>query len=232
MTSDVTLGSVVSQSQKTLDQSLKIGEDFSDFLTLLTTQLQHQDPLSPMDSSEFTNQIVQFSQVEQSINTNQKLDSLVQLQLSGISGMALQYVGLDVRYVSAEMDYTGTGEVPVKYSLAKEAVSAKINIYDEDGTLVFSDDAARTAGAHDYVWDGTLSGGGQAPEGTYKIKVDAFDHDDNPVTATTVVTGRVRGIETQNGVVFLLVGERAIPLSTVINATMPPAAAPVGEETT
>lgn len=100
MTADVTLTGAMNKAQTTQRQGLKLAEDFDQFLNLLTTQLQNQDPLNPMDSNEFTNQIVQFSQVEQAINTNQKLDSLVSLQLASISGAALNYVGMDISYRS------------------------------------------------------------------------------------------------------------------------------------
>jgi len=82
MVSDVTLTGQAANAQRTANQSVTLAEDFSQFLQLLTTQLQNQDPLSPMDSNEFTNQLVQFSQVEQQINANTKLDDLVALQLN------------------------------------------------------------------------------------------------------------------------------------------------------
>ena len=101
MASDVTITGALQNAQNTQQQSVTLAEDFSQFLTLLTTQLQNQDPLSPMDSTEFTNQLVQFSQVEQQINSNKKLDNLVQLQLASVSNVALGYVGLDISYISA-----------------------------------------------------------------------------------------------------------------------------------
>ena len=77
MVSDVTINSALNQQQKTESAKTGLAEDFAQFLTLLTVQLQNQDPLSPMDTTEFTNQLVAFTGVEQQINTNQKLDSLV-----------------------------------------------------------------------------------------------------------------------------------------------------------
>jgi len=103
MVTDVTTSGQAVQAAQTAQQSVSLAEDFTQFLTLLTTQLQNQDPLSPLDSNEFTNQLVQFSQVEQGINTNSKLDDLLSLQLNGAATSALGYVGLDVQYVSAEV---------------------------------------------------------------------------------------------------------------------------------
>ena len=107
MVSDVTVSGAVNNAQKTAQQAVGLAEDFDQFLILLTTQLQNQDPLNPMDSTEFTNQLVQFSQVEQAINQNQKLDDLVSLQLGSVSSVALGYVGLDVNYISSDMNFDG-----------------------------------------------------------------------------------------------------------------------------
>ncbi len=221
MTSDVTLSGTITKAQNTGQQSVKLAEDFSQFLTLLTTQLQNQDPLSPMDSTEFTNQLVQFSQVEQSINTNQKLDSLLSLQLASISSVALGYVGLDITYTSAEMNFDGTNDIDINYGLAEQASVAKVNIYAEDGTLVRSMDAPKSPGAQKVVWDGKDKNGNLMEPGTYSVKVDAANKDGKPITVSTAVSGNVRGIESQDGVIYLLVGERAIALSSVINASVP-----------
>ena len=87
MVGDVSIGTALNQQAQTNSSSVGLASDFNQFLILLTTQLQHQDPLSPMDTTEFTNQLVAFSGVEQQINTNQKLDSLVSLQLGNAFGV-------------------------------------------------------------------------------------------------------------------------------------------------
>lgn len=222
MTSDVTLSNTITQTQKTAQQSIKLAEDFTQFLTLLTTQLQNQDPLNPMDSTEFTNQLVQFSQVEQSINTNQKLDDMLALQVGSISSVALGYVGMDVTYTSAEMGWDGETPIDVHYGLSEQASVAKVNIYSEDGkTLIRSLDAPKSPGSQKVTWDGKDNNGNLMEEGTYTVKVDAADKNGKPLTVSTAVTGNVRGIESQDGVVYLLVGERAIALGSVINASVP-----------
>jgi flagellar basal-body rod modification protein FlgD len=221
MASDVTLSTAVNQASKTNQQTVKLAEDFSQFLTLLTTQLQNQDPLSPMDSTEFTNQLVQFTQVEQQINSNQKLDSLVQLQLSSISSVALGYVGLDVSYVSSDMNYDGQTPIKVDYALSSAAIESKINIFDEKGELVYSGTLPKDAGKNSFTWNGTETNGTPVDAGTYTVKIDAIDKDKKPIQTTTVVSGHVRGIESQNGVVFVLIGDRAVPISSIINATVP-----------
>lgn len=222
MTSDVTLSGSLTKAQNTQQQGVKLAEDFDEFLNLLTTQLQNQDPLNPMDSNEFTNQIVQFSQVEQAINTNQKLDSLLSLQLASISGVALGYVGLDISYRSIELNYDGENPVRVNYALSEDTSEANIIIADENGQTVYKGPVPNSTGGHEFIWNGENSNGGTVDPGTYSVRVDAKSSDTEEfIDVTTVVSGNVRGIESQDGVIYLLVGDRAIALSNVINASLP-----------
>ncbi len=222
MTSDVTLNSAIQSQQATNAAGGKLAEDFSQFLTLLTIQLQNQDPLSPMDTTEFTNQIVAFTGVEQQINTNQKLDALVAMGLTNAFTGALDYVGLDISYLSTEFNFDGTKPVDISYALDEQAADTTINIFNETGDLVFSGDGTNNVGVNEFVWDGTLTSGGIAPEGTYEIRVDSLNIEDAPVSSSIVVNGTVRGVETQNGTIFLLVGERAVPVANVLNANQAP----------
>lgn len=220
-TSPVTTSNAANNASKTSASTVKLADDFQQFLTLLTTQLQNQDPLAPMDSTEFTNQLVQFAQVEQQINQNQKLDDLVALQLSSISSVALGYVGMNISYVSSEMSYDGENPVTINYALASEAVTSKVNIYDEEGTLVYSGDAPKNTGTNTFTWNGLKTNGMPVEEGTYTVKIDALDKAGKTIENSTVVSGHVRGIETQNGIVYVLVGERAVAISSIVNATTP-----------
>lgn len=224
MTTDVTLSGQAQTAAQTNQNRVTLAEDFDQFLQLLTTQLQNQDPLSPLDSNEFTNQLVQFSQVEQSINTNSKLDDLVALQLSNSVSAALGYVGLDASYLSPEVPFDGTNSVNIRYSLDGVAETSNINIFDSSGQLVFSGDAEKTQGIHDFTWNGTDLLGETLPADTYTVRVEALDAQEDGIGTTTVITARVRGIEQQNGTVFALVGDRAVPVDTIINATTPPPA--------
>ncbi len=214
--SPVSINTALDQQSKTDTAISNLSRDFNEFLVLLTVQLQNQDPLSPMDTTEFTNQLVAFAGVEQQINTNQKLDSLVSLGLGSALGAAQSYVGKEISYVSSEFNHTGSPS-KIKYSLGAEAVTSKISIYDEAGKIVYSAEAGKSAGIHDFIWDGTLSSGGKASPGTYEVKIDALDINGEEVDATSVVTGIVRGTETQNGQIFVLVGDRAVALSNVLN---------------
>lgn len=230
MVSDVTLSSQANQAARTQQQTATLAEDFSQFLTLLTTQLQNQDPLSPLDSNEFTNQLVQFSQVEQAINTNTKLDDLVALQINNAITSSLGYVGLDISYISAEVALEQGESTTIRYSLAEPAMISKINIYDEEQNLVYSGDANKTAGVHDFEWNGRDLLNNELPSGTYTVIVDAVDTQEDVIDTTTVVTSRVRGIEQQDGVVYALVGDRAVPVTSILNAAVPPESTPAEGE--
>ena len=221
MVTDVTTSGQAVQAAQTAQQSVSLAEDFTQFLTLLTTQLQNQDPLSPLDSNEFTNQLVQFSQVEQGINTNSKLDDLLSLQLNGAATSALGYVGLDVQYVSAEVSLEQGQSSTIRYSLDGAATTSKINIFDEAGQLVQSVDAEKGVGAHVFEWNGRDLLNNELPSGTYVVRVDSLDLNEDVVNTTTVVQSRVKGIEQQDGIVYALVGERAVPISEILNAVTP-----------
>jgi flagellar basal-body rod modification protein FlgD len=221
MVSDVTVGTALDAQSKTAAARTGLAEDFQQFLTLLTTQLQNQDPLSPMDTTEFTNQLVAFTGVEQQINTNQKLDDLVALQLNNAMGSALGYVGLDASYVSSEFFSDGQAPVTISYALDGVAVDANIRITDESGKVVFEAPAETSAGSHEFTWNGLNNQGTPVEPGTYRINIDALDNNDGAVGSSTVVEGRVRGVETQNGLIFLLIGERAVSLGNVLNVSLP-----------
>ena len=227
MTSDTLIDNSVTQTQitqsaqKTQASRTALAGDFDQFLTLLTTQLQNQDPLNPMDSTQFTQQLVQFNQVEQQINTNQKLDSLVSFQMANVTSAALGFVGMDVTYPAAELNYEDSRPVDVYYSLDSSPASAKINIKDADGNLVYTSTVPKDTGTNKFTWDGSTIAGEQAAPGTYSLSIDALDSANKPVNVQTVVSGRVRGVEAQNGNVELLIGDRAVDSGTIINAVRP-----------
>lgn len=216
MVSDVNISTALQQQANTSASTSKLAADFTQFLTLLTVQLQNQDPMSPMDTTEFTNQLVAFTGVEQQINTNQKLDSLVSLQIGTAFSAAQSYVGNDISYVSSEFSYTGEPST-LRYSLNGAAVTSKINILNEAGDVVYSTEASKSSGAHEFVWNGETNSGLPAVPGTYEITVAALDANDEQVTTSTVVQGRVKGVESQGGSIYLLVGERAVSLGNVLN---------------
>ena len=197
MVADVSIQTAIDQQSQTALASAGLAEDFSQFLQLLTVQLQNQDPLSPMDTTEFTNQLVAFTGVEQQINANQKLDNLVALNLSESMASAQSYVGNNISYISSEFYHDGSPN-EITYSLAQSAEIQVARVFNESGELIYEEDVSTDAGAQAFIWDGSLTAGGYAPtNATYEIQIDALDGDENLIDSTTVVKGEVRGVESQ-----------------------------------
>ncbi len=233
MSSDLTISEAVSNVQETSIQRQQLTEDFDDFLSLLTIQLQNQDPLSPMDSTEFTNQLVNFAGVEQQINANEKLNELVNFGLVNMNTQVLGYVGLQANYQSTELYYDGARPVDISYVVDGTAVSADIRIVDESGETVALIPGETGAGRKDFTWDGIMDNGQAAESGTYEVRVDAVDSNGGLLDSQILVSGIVRGVETQDGQAYLLIGERAVPVGNVINVYQPePLSTADGTDTT
>ncbi len=203
--------------------SAKLTQSYDSFLKLLTTQMQNQDPLSPMESSEFTNQLVQFSQVEQQISQNSKLDKLVSLQNNNQTQASLGFIGLDVEATGNAFTYDSK-PVKMSYTLPEASTSTRIQIKNEKGVTVQTLDGVRSTSRQELSWDGKKSDGTAAPAGDYTMTVMAPKADSKLMTAKTTVFGRVSGIEAGNGVTTLMMGKVPVKMEDVVNAQLPAAA--------
>jgi flagellar basal-body rod modification protein FlgD len=188
--------------------------DFDNFLVLLTTQLQHQDPLSPTDTNEFTNQLVQFANVEQQILQNKNLENLIELQSQNQAVGALSFIGQTIE-AAGTTNMLVNGEATFSYRLPETASSASIAIFDAAGELVFQDTAPPESGLHDIVWDGSTLGGGTAEDGAYTFLVSAVDADDAQIEVTHGVVGKVTGVSFVDGSTILGIGDVGVPLDRV-----------------
>ena len=187
--------------------------------------MQNQDPLSPMESSEFTNQLVQFSQVEQQISQNTKLDKLVSLQNNNQTQASLGFIGLDVEATGNAFTYDGSTPMKMSYTLPETPTSTTIQIKNEKGVIVRTMDGVRSTSRQELSWDGKKSDGTAAPAGDYTMSVVAPKSDSKLMTATTTVFGRVSGIESGNGTTTLMMGNTSVKMENVISAQLPTAAA-------
>ncbi len=195
-----------------------LANDFDNFLTLLTTQLTQQDPLDPLDSNEFVAQLVSFTGVEQAINSNANLETLIGLMRSGQSVAAVGYLGTTIEAEGDTAPLRG-GEASYAYSLPRDVAATGIVIVNDRGEAVYSGTGETAAGEHTFVWNGRNANGVPQPDGEYTIRVTARDGQDADVPATTTVSGRVTGVETQGGEFTLIVGGVAVPLNHVISVT-------------
>ena len=195
-----------------------LAEDFDNFLTLLTAQLTNQDPLDPLDSNEFVAQLVSFTGVEQAINSNANLETLIELMRSGQSVAAVGYLGTTIE-AEGDIALLRDGEASYVYSLPRDVAATGLVIINDRGEAVYSGTGETAAGEHTFVWNGRNNNGSPQPEGEYKIRVTARDGQDADVPVTTTISGRVTGVETQGGEFLLIVGGVAVPLERVISVT-------------
>src|SRR3954465_3483840 len=181
--------------------------NFNTFLTLLTTQLKNQNPLDPLDTNQFTQQLVQFAGVEQQINMNQQLTSLVALQKATQTTSAMSFLGS-----TATVDGTTTkltnGAAAWSFSVDKPS-TATINIKSATGALAYSGSYPLTPGAQNFNWDGRGNNGVKWPDGDYTMTVTVVDASGTTVAVSTEVKGTVDSVGlTQNPPVLTIGGQR------------------------
>ena len=188
--------------------------NFSTFLTLLTTQLQNQDPMNPMDSSQFTQQLVMFSQVEQQINTNNNLQTLIALGQANTLSSSASYLGKSITIT------TGNGALQNssctwRYALGADAATTTITVTDSNGKVVYTGPGETASGGHDFTWDGIDSGGNQLPDGVYKLSVTSATADGTPIQSAIAFKGVVDEVNLTGSQPLLMIGGMAVPLSQV-----------------
>lgn len=214
---------VATQNAPNSESSRKtLAGDLTQFLTLLTTQLKYQDPLSPMDSTEFTAQLAQFASVEQGIQTNKNLESLLNLTKATQVSTGVSYIG---RTIEADTNVGSLvdGRAEYLYNLPKAAATSVITIRNAKGDVVYTGQAEKSAGSHTFVWDGKDNNGNQMPDGAYVMSVAAADGDKNNISVVTHMLGRVDGVVTADGNINVLVGGVSIPLDKVLSVKETPA---------
>lgn len=197
-----------------------LANDFDNFLMLLTTQLRYQDPLEPMDSSEFVNQLVQFTGVEQSIATNKNLEQLLAAQNASATTGALNYIGKSVEAVSDVLSLEN-GQAQISYGLAGQAAKTTIIVLNSAGTAIARIQGETAPGKHNFTWDGTDLDGAQLPDGAYSFVVTAEDSDNQEIETATAAISRVTGIESTKDGIMLLLGATQVPVGNIISVRDP-----------
>lgn len=190
-----------------------IAQNFDAFLLLLTTQLQHQNPMEPLDTNQFTQQLVQFASVEQQIKSNETLQSLLTSSKSSIVSSAAGFVGMNVTADGATTQLSD-GRAEWKLNLARSGTGT-ITIKDQTGNVVSTATKALSAGSQSYVWDGKTSTGLPAPNGNYTITVAARDVSGGAVTVKTEIAGKVDSVDMSGSSPVLVIGSTRVPLENV-----------------
>jgi len=200
--------------------------DKDDFLNLLITQLQNQDPLNPTDSAEFTAQLAQFSSLEQLGNVNDNLKELKDFQASINNSQAVSLIGKTVTANGNFLQLTSDRPVECNFKLADDAALVVANIYDSAGEFVKAFESRdMTAGQNSVFWDGTDKNGNRMPDGNYTFEIMAADINGKDVDAATFFTGTVEKVKFENNASFLISANQKIALGDVVQVEVPGKAA-------
>jgi len=215
---DALTGIAGDAAQKASDAKDKLNSDKTQFLTLLTAQLKNQDPLSPMDSTEFTNQLVQFSAVEQQITMNSNLSTMISLAQQGMMANAVNYVG---KAIQADITVAPlqNQQLTASYTLDAKSQTTVITIVDATGKIVAAQQGETQPGTYAVTWDGKDRDGNQLPDGPYAVSVTALGANNTPVKSTTSVFGTVTSVtqDPTTGETTLNMGAVKVPLNKIIS---------------
>jgi flagellar basal-body rod modification protein FlgD len=197
----------------------QLGKD--DFLKLLVTQLQNQDPLNPLEGTEFVSQLAQFSSLEQLTNINSALDQNLQanqaLAQSIGNSLAATLVGKEVRATANNMHYDGTSSVSLGYTLSADANSVSVKIYNQAGALVRTiNGLSGDNGDNSFSWDGKDDLGQVQGAGSYTFTVEAKDSAGNAVTASPYMTGKVTSIRFRSDGTYFVIDGTEISIADVL----------------
>ncbi|HEY0329414.1 MAG TPA: flagellar hook capping FlgD N-terminal domain-containing protein [Rhodopseudomonas sp.] len=209
-----------SSSTATTSTTPGIADNFQTFLTLLTTQLQNQNPLDPLDTNQFTQQLVQFAGVEQQLKSNSQLESLVKLQTTAQATQALNFVG-----ATAVVDGSTTA---LTKSVAAWGINVPtsstitVNIKNSAGQTVYSGDFKMAKGDHQsFVWDGKGSDGAQWPDGKYTISAVGKDADGKAVAVSTEIQGTVDSADLSQTPPMLSIGGQSFTVDQIRKVVLP-----------
>jgi flagellar basal-body rod modification protein FlgD len=194
--------------------SQQIAGNFQSFLTLLTTQLQNQNPLDPLDTNQFTQQLVEFAGVQQQLNTNDSLSTLVSLQQTTQSTEALAYVGKTA--VVKGSTATMTNSIAGWELSIPTASTMDVTIAASNGQTVFSGSYSVSAGNNQpFAWNGQGNDGTQWPDGNYTLTATAKDTTGNTVAVTSAVEGTVSSVDLTQSPPLLTIGGQTYTVSQV-----------------
>jgi flagellar basal-body rod modification protein FlgD len=188
-------------------------DNYQTFLQMLLTQLQNQDPTSPMDSGQFTTELVQFAGVEQQINTNSNLTQLIQLTQDNATVEATQMVGKQVDVTSSQLALqNGKSEIQFNAPLAEPIA---ITVSNASGQALYSETVDATAGANTWTWNGQTAYGTTEPDGAYTVTASAVASDGTTSAVPFSVVGTVTGVTTSGSTVTVNLGSLSVNMTAV-----------------
>src|SRR5436309_5700599 len=204
---------------KTTTDTTTLANNFQTFLTLLTTQLKNQNPLDPLDTNQFTQQLVQFAGVEQQMKMNTQLGSLITIEQSAQSTAAMAYLG-STATVDGSTTKLASGKAQWTFTSDKPATGS-VSIADSTGNLAYSGTFTLNAGQQNFKWDGKGNNGTQWPDGNYKMTISAKDTSGNAVTVSTTVQGTVDSVDLSTSPPTLSIGGSNFTADKIKNVVRP-----------
>lgn len=195
-----------------------LGKD--DFLNLLVTQLQHQDPLNPAESTEFTTQLAQFSSLEQLNNINDNLKNMEQFQTSVTNAQAVSYLGKEITAHGNSLQLKDGQPAACHFELDASAALAAITIYDASGGFVRSfETGPLSAGRQHAVWDGLDNNGNASPPGLYRFEIQAVDANNQSLNVISLISSVVTGVSLKDKTANLITKLQTIAIDDVIDVS-------------
>jgi flagellar basal-body rod modification protein FlgD len=190
-----------------------LSNNFTNFLSLLMTQLQNQDPTSPLDSNQFTSELVQFTSVEQQIDTNSNLTQLIQLTQASQIEQSASMIGKPVTVTSSQLSLQDSTAAVNFNTTTAEPVG--IAVYNPAGTQVQTATLTSAAGANTWTWNGQSASGTTMPDGPYTVTVTALGNDGSTAAVPFTVTGTTTSVVNNGGTVQIQMGGLTLPFSAV-----------------
>jgi flagellar basal-body rod modification protein FlgD len=217
-----TLGSGTASAAQQAAQSnaasqQQLATNMNTFLELLTAQLQHQDPLNPMDTSQFTNQLVLFAQVQQQIDINQNLTTMMGSQNNAALASSANYLGTGVTAVSSALPLQNSAST-FYYTTPANSTGVSIVITDSAGNIVSTQQGDASTGTHTATWDGSNVNGGTSPDGTYHLTVTATGTTGSTTQLDTAISGTVTAVavDPNNNSPMVMLGSVGVDLTDII----------------
>jgi len=212
--------SITNQGSSTVTDNMADNKDKDMFLKLMIAQIRNQDPLQPMDPTEYVSQLATFSQLEQQTETNKQLSSMSGIMSSVMSRADLSYIGMDVE---AKLDVFAFKGAPTDFRyVTVGADKVEIVVIDENGDAVRTVEGSNTSGEQEFTWDGRGDDGQIVANGNYKININAVDGDGAPVQSVVSMRGVVKEVITENGVsVLVYENGTAVDSNRVVAARRP-----------
>lgn len=197
-----------------------IAQNFDTFLSILTTQLKNQNPLDPLDTNQFTQQLVQFTGVEQQLKTNEYLGSLLSSTQNAGRMDAVNYIGKQVTISGKTTQLSGTHAM-WSYNAEANVANANITIKNDKGDTVYTQSGSLNMGSGTFAWDGIGSNGQPMPDGLYTLTLEGTNVSGKNVKITTSAIGKVSAVDFSSGTPMVTVGAAKVPLSDVSEVRLP-----------